>query len=103
MRFLVIAITTTIAMLIDTVCLGFIFSKGWGWFVAPKFGLPLLTVREAGGIGLTAEILFLSYMVSLMSMSAKKPGFDTLIENIINKVVIIYPVTLAFMYVWHLL
>ena len=56
---------TPIGCMID----GFTGMKLWGWFVAPTFGLPQLTIAAALGIALLTR--FWSYHISFADVAAE--------------------------------
>lgn len=46
-----------VMMVVGPMLDGYALSVLWGWFVAPTFGLPLLTYGVAAGIALTVRYL----------------------------------------------
>jgi len=50
-------IIATLAIIASPILNGWVLSKIWVWFVANKFGLPILSIPEAIGITIIAAML----------------------------------------------
>lgn len=77
MQFMV-ALSGLILSVFATIAMGYAFATTWGWFIAPVFGLPFLTMKQGVGIMLQAGWLF--YSVALTVELARKK-YDYLDEQ----------------------
>lgn len=88
MKTLIIILGTIAAIVLSMIYTGFVFTKLWGWFVIPVFGLPMLTIAQA--IGLTIVMR----MVTINQILENKKQWH---ENLI--LCILYP-TFGLLFGW---
>lgn len=86
---------------------GFILTKMWGWFIAPKFGLPQIGIVEAVGISTVVNFVLIGVHLSNAYAEARKKhdDIDNDTYNLIKTIVtgaIVYPFCLLGAYIWHL-
>jgi len=71
---------------------GFVGKTLWGWFVVPTFGLPMLTLPVAIGLGLTISFWAVNVnvqprykeIVELIAISATRPAVALLVGWIVK-------------------
>jgi len=86
---------------------GFILAQMWSWFIAPKFGLPHLSIVEAVGISTVINFMLMGLHINTMWNEVKEKhselndGTLGIIKTVVTGV-FIYPLCLLGAYVWHL-
>lgn len=75
MRFMV-SLSGLILSVFATIAMGYAFATTWGWFIAPVFGLPLLTMKQGVGIMLQSGWLFYSLILMVELSRAKYDYLD---------------------------
>ena len=61
MKYLLLIPTIIILAILSMILNGWVLSILWSWFVAPLFGLPLLSIPVAVGIAITVKMLTHEY------------------------------------------
>jgi hypothetical protein len=77
-----LAVLTVVAVVGSALLNGWAISVLWGWFVTPLFGLPLLTIPYAIGLGLV-----ISMFIPSTASETKDKGWSEILIALIAKVV----------------
>lgn len=88
MKPLLIILGAITAMALSMIYTGFVFTKLWGWFVIPVFGLPVLTIAQAIGLTIVTRMATVTQIVK-----DKKEWYEYLI------LLILYP-TFTLLFGW---
>ena len=83
----------------------FILALVWGWFVAPKFGLPRLSVVDAAGVSIFANFVLSDLLLATVWTKVdEKFGADDNKKVLMRSVAtgaFVYPLALLGAYIWH--
>jgi hypothetical protein len=57
MKYVGLFVTVITLTFVEAIFRGWVITYLWGWFIAPLFGLPLLTIPYAIGLTFTARVM----------------------------------------------